>query len=62
VDDEIRTKLLECGLVIYYSCSKTPCNRALVEKLIVAHLLKKYPSFYGIERFNAEHVIGLYAR
>jgi len=60
--DEIRTKLFECGLVMYYSCSKTPCSRAPVQKLIVAQLLKKYPSFCGIRRFNGKHAIGLYAR
>jgi hypothetical protein len=26
-------------------------NRALVEKLIVARLLRKFPAFYGIRRF-----------
>jgi len=47
--DEIRTKLFECGLVVYYSCSKIPCSRALVQKLIVAQLLKKIPRFTEFE-------------
>ena len=59
--DEIGTKLFECDSVIYHSCSKTPCSRALVDKLIVIQLLKKLPSFYGIRRCNAEHAIGLYS-
>jgi len=57
--DEIRTKLFECGLVIYYSCSKTPCSRALVEKLIVAQLLKKKTLVLLNSKFDADHAIGL---
>jgi hypothetical protein len=29
----------------------TPWGRVLVEKLIVAKLVKKFPAFYGIRRF-----------
>ena len=34
------------------ACNSAPCSRVLPEKLTVFQLVKKFPAFYGTQRFN----------
>jgi len=51
-------KIINCKyLSFYYNClgrrqnSPTPVRSVVLEKLIIPHIVKKYPAFYGVPRF-----------
>jgi hypothetical protein len=54
--DHFGIKMRRVGTVVSYGLAElnnllTPCGRVLLEKLVVTQPVKKFPAFYGTERF-----------
>jgi hypothetical protein len=48
--------------MLHVLISITPCSRNLLQKLLVAQLVKKFPVFYGAQRFTADIVTEIKVR